>query len=192
MRSVRPRCQTGPPLTSRATGAAEDIGLRPHPVQPRIHAPSARPPVPRSRPRNPLHRGYAPCPTRTLTRREGAQRRGRVPALRLALARHRSRLRRLPPPPPPRTNWTRLVPPSVLIGHAWARRGRPPASPRALLHRSRAGVAVTNACACLLAPILNVRACLFVGWADVPRPPPPSRTDWTRLVPPPVLTGHVS
>ena len=23
-------------------------------------------------------------------------------------------------------------------------------------------------------------------------PPPPSRTDWTRLVPPPVLTGHVS
>jgi len=27
--------------------------------------------------------------------------------------------------------------------------------------------------------------------ADAP-PPPPSRTDWTRLVPPPVLTGHVS
>ena len=23
-------------------------------------------------------------------------------------------------------------------------------------------------------------------------PPPPFRTDWTRLVPPPVLTGHVS
>ena len=23
-------------------------------------------------------------------------------------------------------------------------------------------------------------------------PPPPSRTEWTRLVPPPVLTGHVS
>jgi len=26
----------------------------------------------------------------------------------------------------------------------------------------------------------------------IPRPPPPSRTDWTRLVPPPVLTRHVS
>ena len=26
----------------------------------------------------------------------------------------------------------------------------------------------------------------------VPPPPPSSRTDWTRLVPPPVLTGHVS
>ena len=25
-----------------------------------------------------------------------------------------------------------------------------------------------------------------------PRPPPPSRSDWTRLVPPPVLSGHVS
>jgi hypothetical protein len=25
-----------------------------------------------------------------------------------------------------------------------------------------------------------------------PAPPPPSRTNWTRLVPPPVLTGHVS
>jgi hypothetical protein len=23
-------------------------------------------------------------------------------------------------------------------------------------------------------------------------PPPPSRTDWTRLVPPPVLTGHAA
>ena len=26
----------------------------------------------------------------------------------------------------------------------------------------------------------------------VPAPPPPSRTNWTRLIPPPVLTGHVS
>ena len=31
------------------------------------------------------------------------------------------------------------------------------------------------------------------GWALPPcAPPPPSCTDWTRLVPPPVLTGHVS
>jgi len=29
------------------------------------------------------------------------------------------------------------------------------------------------------------------GQADSPLPPPP-RTEWTRLVPPPVLTGHVS
>ena len=31
-----------------------------------------------------------------------------------------------------------------------------------------------------------------VSQARPVRPPPPSRTNWTRLVPPPVLTGHVS
>jgi len=31
----------------------------------------------------------------------------------------------------------------------------------------------------------------YAAFNQVP-PPPPSRTDWTRLVPPPVLTGHVS
>ena len=33
---------------------------------------------------------------------------------------------------------------------------------------------------------------VFKGSARKAPPPPPSRTDWTRLVPPPVLTGHVS
>ena len=33
---------------------------------------------------------------------------------------------------------------------------------------------------------------LSVSFALAKEPPPPSRTDWTRLVPPPVLTGHVS
>ena len=32
----------------------------------------------------------------------------------------------------------------------------------------------------------------FVHALVRPAPPPPSRTHWTRLVPPPVLTGHVS
>jgi hypothetical protein len=34
--------------------------------------------------------------------------------------------------------------------------------------------------------------CLRGQVAPPPFLPPPSRTDWTRLVPPPVLTGHVS
>jgi hypothetical protein len=46
-----------------------------------------------------------------------------------------------------------------------------------------------------------LRAQIFSHFDDAPlgsasigqaRPPTPSRTDWTRLVPPPVLTGHVS
>ena len=48
------------------------------------------------------------------------------------------------------------------------------------------------------APAVPKLALLALGDAvgpnapHVPSPPPPSRTDWTRLVPPPVLTGHVS
>jgi len=31
-----------------------------------------------------------------------------------------------------------------------------------------------------------------VGYEHPSPPPPPCRTNWTRLVPPPVLSGHVS
>ena len=34
--------------------------------------------------------------------------------------------------------------------------------------------------------------CMKLCMTLCPPPPPPSRTDWTRLVPPSVLTGHVS
>ena len=62
--------------------------------------------------------------------RQGARRRGRRGRL--------SRAGRRPPPlpPPSRTIWTRLVPPSILIGHGWMGgapahlRDAPPAAPR--------------------------------------------------------------
>ena len=42
------------------------------------------------------------------------------------------------------------------------------------------------------APARSFRASWGVRTGGAPRaPPPPSRTNWTRLVPPPVLTGHV-
>jgi hypothetical protein len=79
-----------------------------------------------------------------------------------------------PPPPPPRTKWTRRVPHPVLIGHA--------ASHTSIVH-------------------LNVqhKCCTFSPSRRPPPPPvlldtsrPSSRTNWTRLVPPPVLNGHAS
>ena len=47
----------------------------------------------------------------------------------------------------------------------------------------------TRTFACTLRTEKRVR---LLTTAAVPPHPPPSRTDWTRLVPPPVLTGHVS
>jgi hypothetical protein len=44
--------------------------------------------------------------------------------------------------------------------------------------------------ACSAAP--RVLGRMYTYSLAAPSPPPPSRTDWTRLVPPPVLIGHVS
>jgi len=44
----------------------------------------------------------------------------------------------------------------------------------------------------LTAAALPAGLLLLVGTVQAPPPPPPSRTNWTRLVSPPVLTGHVS
>ena len=73
-------------------------------------------------------------------------------------------------PPPPRTKWTRRVPPSVLIGHvsSLSPSGAAPDGGRALR---------------VLPQLRRLRGA---------PPPPPSRTKWTHLVHPPVLTGHVS
>ena len=75
-----------------------------------------------------------------------------------------------PPPPPSRTKWTRLVHPSVLIGHVSSTHGAASFTPRPR------GPAPRRAAVCGLTP---------PSW-------PSPRTDWTRLVRLPVLTGHVS
>ena len=46
-------------------------------------------------------------------------------------------LRVCPPPPPSRTKWTRLVHPSVLIGHVWSEAGLPLRANPARHHRGR-------------------------------------------------------
>ena len=40
--------------------------------------------------------------------------------------------------------------------------------------------------------VTPLRGALHGEVSPLPSPPPPSRTDWTRRVPPPVLTGHAS
>ena len=73
---------------------------------------------------------------------------------------------------PFRTNWTRLVPPPVLIGRVSA-----PAAQTA----PRAGT---------VSALLAAEGYACVHALQVP--PPSPRTKWTRRVPHPVLTGHVS
>ena len=91
-----------------------------------------------------------------------------------------NRTRLVPPPyqpgasrPFPRTNRTRLVPPDVPRGQEGK---QPPTEPSAAKPPPAEPDAVD-------AGDLGVRS---------PPLPPPSRTNWTRLVPPSVLTGHVS
>ena len=121
-------------------------------------------------------------------------------------------------PPPPRTKWTRLVHPSVLSGHgSQSGRSCQSHSPVAALDRGdSARVEVFEARrprAAVKAAVVDFDllarrrrrvsgAARFVrravghvgatGKAPPPPLPPPSRTNWTSLVPPSVLTGHVS
>ena len=116
--------------------------------------PKARPP-----PRSPSPRRCGP-PPRPLARRQPHASPLGGPLRFCVRARARGGI--TPPPPPSRTNWTRLVPPPVLIGHV------SPWLPR------------------LLSVNVHSRA------PPPPPPPPPSRTKWTRRVPPPVLIGHAA
>jgi hypothetical protein len=124
-----------------------------------------------------------------------------------------------PPPPPSRTDWTRLVPPPVLTGHAstskpkgqttrapageWTRLQQPPV----LLHRPRRH-ALPRARAPRSRVALGAIFVVVGGRCEVdksldcvpirrelrvrPAPRPPPRTKWTRRVPHPVLIGHVA
>jgi hypothetical protein len=91
-------------------------------------------------------------------------------------------------PPPSRTDWTRLVPPSVLTGHVsprpapslgvkrdatrWSGPDPPRPLPRDTLTRDTPGG--------------------ILGHGAQVRPPPLPRTKWTRRVPHPVLIGHAA
>ena len=85
--------------------------------------------------------------------------------------------------PSPRTNRTRRVPHPVLLGTR-ARAAVKPTAP--------CSACVRPACVSVCAPCAAAGAETHGGARTPPPPHPPSRTDWTRLVPPPVLTGHVS
>jgi len=141
---------------------------------------------------------------RALGARRGAAGRGRGCRRGGGTPHHHGSARRLgagrpAPPPPSRTKWTRLVHPSVLIGHVpplrapgalRRRRGAQATGKRPARRSRRAGGAQAS---------LSVRARVDRRVDDVrcsdacrPTPPPPSRTKWTRLVHPSVLIGHVS
>ena len=100
-------------------------------------------------------------------------------------------------PPPSRTKWTRRVPHPVLIGHAASLArcaateptcsSSPSRSRRSVSRPSPAGATAASWwSAARAAPSASASSKV------TPPPPLPSRTDWTHLVPPPVLTGHVS
>ena len=107
---------------------------------------------------------------------------------------------RRPTRPPPRTKWTRRVPHPVLTGHAASLTPYPQDMNAPPARR----VAPCPAPAARHALSLDLRAQLESSPGDAARgrprsarvpagaPPPPSCTNWTRLVLLPVLTGHVS
>jgi hypothetical protein len=88
--------------------------------------------------------------------------------------------------PPSRTNWTRLVPPSVLTGHVSSLRRAGASASRSRRARTTASARTSPRCSPTAAPA-SKSAC-----RSPPPPPLPSRTNWTSLVPLPVLTGHAA
>ena len=70
----------------------------------------------------------------------------------------------------------------------WARAG----ADRSVFGRG-AQILAGGACGVSLAELVAApEGAALVARCAAPTPPPPSRTNWTRLVPPSVLTGHVS
>ena len=102
------------------------------------------------------------------------------------------------PPFPSRINWTSLVPPLVLTGQDAGRleftdvfqliMGLEGTPVRLQLARqlSHTNLGVERFQKYSKSTLLSQQS-----QESAPPPTPPSRTDWTRLVPPPVLTGHV-
>jgi hypothetical protein len=78
-------------------------------------------------------------------------------------------------------------PQTAARGNRQTRRPQPPPSTRRSAPAAQSPGVATRCCGAR-----GWRGCGAKRWCPPPHPPPPSRTDWTRLVPPPVLNGHAA
>jgi hypothetical protein len=155
-------------------------------------------------PAAPAHAAQTPMHAPDIPPRLRAPRRSAAPGFRRVVARRVVRGRRLRPergvrgrgcrqPPAPTSSSANRAHAPPAVPDARQRRAvpRPP-------HASLMLLLLSSPRSCLLSPLRDppprrpARPSPFVRASPEPPPPPSPRTNWTRLVPPSVLTGHVS